>query len=88
MKCAINIGGGNNYKLKHIGKVNIWQEGRLSTLIKYSDEVLLILNTHLNRSNAHMVGDIPDGRYMLSELMNRAFNMFLSDEDSTFVAEN
>ena len=34
-----------------------------------------------------MVGAIPDGIYMLSELMDCAVNMFLSDEDATFTAK-
>ena len=35
-----------------------------------------------------MIGAIPDGMDILWELKDRALNVFLSDEDATFVAEN
>ena len=47
-----------------------------------------IANAHLNGRNDHVVRATPDGMDVLSELMERAFNMFISDEDSTFAAEN
>ena len=55
------------------------REVRLSISIKCSDEALQIANAHLNLSNDHVVRDITDGKDILSDLMDRAFNVFLSD---------
>ena len=83
----MKVGGGKNYKLRHIGKAKLLWEGRLSISTKWSDEDLQIANAHINGSNDHVVGAIPDGMEVLSELMERELNIFLSDEDATFTAE-
>ena len=88
MESATEVGGGNNYKLQHIGKAKLQREGCLSIDINCSEEALQIANTYLNVSNNHVVGDIPYGMDMLSELMEHAFNIFLSDKDSILASEN
>ena len=74
----MKVEGVNNYTLHNIGKEKLWREGRLFISIKCSGEALQIENSQLNGSNDHVVGDIPDVMDMLLELMDRAFNMFLS----------
>ena len=88
MESATKVGGGNNYKIENIGKAKLWREGRLSISTKCSDEALQIANTHLDGRNDHVYGAITDVNDMISELMDRAFNMFLIDENATFTAEN
>ena len=83
----MKVGGGNNYKLQNIGKAKLWQEVRLTTSIKCNDEALDIFNAPLNVYTEGMVGSVPDGFDMLMESMD-VFNMFLSDTDDTFAAEN
>ena len=82
------LGGVNKYNIQHIGKAKLRREGRLSVAIKCSDEALQIANAHINGSNDHVVGAIPSVMDMLLELMERAFNMFPSDEDAVLMAEN
>ena len=43
---------------------------------------------HLNGDTEGVVGNVPDGLCMLMELVDGVFNVFLSDADATFVAEN
>ena len=43
---------------------------------------------HLNGDTEGVVGNVPDGLCMLMELVDGVFNMFLSDADASFVAEN
>ena len=78
MESAMEVGGGGKYTLQNIGKAELWREGRLFIAIKCSGEALQIENSQLNGSNDHVVGYIPDVMDMLLELMDRAFNMFLS----------
>ena len=87
MESVMKVGGGNNYKIQHIGKAKLRREGCLSVAIKCIYEDLQIANAHINGRNDHVVGAIPDGMDMLLDLMDREFNMFLSDEDATFAAE-
>ena len=88
MESAKKVRGGNKYKLQHIVEAKLQQEGCLSIDIKCSDEALQIANYRLNGSNNHVAGAIPNGMDMLLELMEREFNMFLSDKDSIFASKN
>ena len=42
----------------------------------------------IKKINDHVVGAIPYGMDMLLEWMDRALNVFISDEDATCVSEN
>ena len=85
MQSAMEVGGGNNYQLQHIGKAKLRREGRLSTSIRCSDVALQTANAHLNGETGPVAEVIPDG---VDELSGRIANMFLSEEDATFASEN
>ena len=65
LESAMKVGGGNKYKLQHIGKAKLRREGHLFIAIKCSDDALQIVKAHLNGSNDHVLGAIPDGLDML-----------------------
>ena len=79
------VGGGNIYKLQHIGKANIRQGGRLPIAIMCSDEALQIADAHLRGDTERVVTVIADGMDELGESMD---HLFLSDEDATYAAVN
>ena len=85
MQSAMEVGGGNNYKLQHIGKAKLRREGRLSNSIKCSNLALQAANAHLNGETGPVAEVIPDG---VDELNGRIADMFLSDEDATFASEH
>ena len=79
------VGGGNNYKLQHIGKAKLCWEGRLTIAISWSDEALEISDAHLRGDTERVVRFIEDGMAELGESMK---HLFLSDEDATYAAVN
>ena len=85
MQSAMEDGGGNNYRLQHIGKATLRREGRLSNSIKCSSLASQTAHAHLNGQTGPLAEVIPDG---VDELNGHIANMFLSDEDATFASEN
>ena len=85
MESAMKVGGGNNYKLQHIGKEKLRREGRLPIAIKCSDEALEIANAHLNGDTERVIGNVPD---VLEEVVDSMSHMFLSESDAIFATDN
>ena len=85
MESSMMVGGGNNYKLHHIGKAKLHREGRLPIDIRCSDEALEIADAHLREYTERVVRVIEDGMDDLGESMD---HLFLSDEDATYAAVN
>ena len=83
MESSMIIGGGNSYKLHHIGKANIFREGRLPIDIRCSDEALEIPDTYLRWDTERVVKVIEDGIDEMGESMDY---LILSEEDAEYAA--
>ena len=85
MESTMMVGGGNNYKLQHIGKAELCWEGRLSIAIRCIDEALEIADSHLRGDTELVVRVVEDGMDELGKSMD---HLFLSDKDATYAAVN